>query len=105
MAIVETKLSIAELRKKLGKTAVVYPYRGKIILRSCTNINSGKYIKHRENNRKMLTELGAMAKLILTDPVKKAEYESIRGPLQSATNVLVGELIKTFKSKYHGNSI
>jgi hypothetical protein len=105
MAIIETKLSIAELRKKLGKTVIVYVDHDKIIIRSRPNYNSGKYKNVRKRNSKLLKEVQHKARLILTDPVKKAEYEAKRGPRQSAANIVVGELMKNFKSMYYGDSL
>jgi hypothetical protein len=105
MAIIETKLSIAELRKKLGKTVVVYPYRDKIVIRSRTNYNSGKYIKHRKRAGNVLREIHTLKRVILADPVKRAEYEAKCGPGLSAGNILVGELMKNYKSMYYGDSI
>jgi hypothetical protein len=105
MAIVETKLSVAELRKKLGKRVIVYVFHNKIVMRSRPTFNSKRFRKLRNTNSKLLSEVNSMARLILTDPVKKADYESKCGPHQSAFNILVGELIVTLKSKYYGDSI
>ena len=105
MAIIETKLSIAELRKKLGKTVIVYVDNNKIIMRSRPTFNSKRFRKLRNRNSKLITELQNQARLILTDPVKKAEYEAKRGPCKSAHFVLVGELMKNYKSMYYGDSI
>ena len=57
MSIITTNLSIAELRKKLGKTVIVYVDHDKIIMRSRPNYNSGKYKNMCNRNRKLLREV------------------------------------------------
>jgi hypothetical protein len=105
MAIITSKLSIAELRKALGETVVVYILNNKIVMRSRPTFNSKRFRKLRNRNSKLLKEIHNKARLILTDPVKKAEYEAKRGPCKSAHFVLVGELMKNYKSMYYGDSI
>jgi hypothetical protein len=103
MAIIKTNKSVAQLREELGKYAIIYDRKGTIVMRSHQNYNSKKFKKLRIANGKQLKEAHRLARLILAEPGKRAEYEAkcVR-PNQNFKSVLLGELLKNLKKISYG---
>jgi hypothetical protein len=104
MAIIKTDKTIAQLRKAC-RTHIFYERNGKKVMRSRPDYSSGKVKRMITQKTTQYHEAHKMTKLILTDPAKKAEYEAKRnGPRPSAYTILLGEIIKNFKTMSYGDN-
>lgn len=105
MAIIKTNKSLAQVRKELGNYAVIFERNGKIIMRSHQDYDSKKFKKLKIVNGKQLKEAHRLARLILAEPGKRAEYEAkcVR-PNQNFKSVLLGELLKNLKKISYGHN-
>jgi hypothetical protein len=105
MAILKTEASIAELREHFGKAALFYELNGKKIMRSWPDRTTKKWIAFRDGTLKkrgkLFGDINKQAKLMLTDPVIKAEYVAKCKPGEFPFRVLRRELFN--KIKTNGN--
>jgi hypothetical protein len=100
MAILITETCIAELRKLFGKYAIFYERGGKKIMQSRPFLSNKKLKKKKEHdmaNWERIYAAQIIAKEILLDPIKKAEYQAKAIGTQCAFNVLVHELCQQTK--------
>jgi hypothetical protein len=104
MAIIKTDKTIAELRKAC-KTCIFYERDGNIIIRSRPDYSSGKVKRCITQNTTQFTEAHKIAKIIMAEPGKKAEYEAKRsGSYKSAYKVLWAEIFKNLKTMSYGHN-
>jgi hypothetical protein len=94
MAILKTTTPIAVLRKKFGKYAIFTEYNDKIIMRSRPDYSKRIWTDAERETRQRLKDACKMTRLILDDPVRRAEYEIKCAPEQSLYNMVRYQLMK-----------
>jgi hypothetical protein len=100
MAILETETSIAELKELFGKDAIFYEWKGKKIMRSrpfLSNAQIKKRKNHALSNMIQIKAFRQLANLLLSDPVKKAEYKAKCKGKQRPNDLLTHELMEQQK--------
>ncbi len=94
MALLKTDTPIAELRKKFGKWAIFTEYNDKIIMRARPDYSKRKWTEAEFVTWQRLKDANKMTKSILSDPVRRIEYEAKCAPGQSLFLMVQRQLMK-----------